>query len=490
MLFKIVDMNDQIKALKPERLWYYFLEVCKIPRCSKKEEQIIRYLVEFGHTHGLETLTDEVQNVLIRKPATKGNESRKPVVLQSHIDMVCEKNADTKHDFDVDPITPYIDGGWIKARGTTLGADDGIGIAAQLAILESKDVQHGPIECLFTVDEETGLSGAFGLKSDFLKSSVLLNLDSEDEGQLFIGCAGGRDTVATFDLKTSKVQPGSIAYKISLTGLQGGHSGDDINKGLGNAVKLLNRFLWNSSKQVELKVSSIQAGNLRNALAREGFAVVVIPEKNKRTFEEYGREYEQIIKDEYKSTEKNIKFSLVSCDLPGTVLSQELQFSLLNSLYACPHGVIEYSREIPGLVETSTNLASVKISDNKIIVTTSQRSSVESAKQDICDMVASVFGFTGAEVEHSAGYPGWQPDPNSPLVKVTVACYQDLFKQMPQVLAIHAGLECGLIGAQYPGMDMISFGPTIKGAHSPDERLEISTVMKFWDLLIEILKRV
>lgn len=490
MRFKIVDMADPIYALQPERLWHYFLEVCKIPRCSKQEEKIIKYLVEFGHSHGLETLTDEVQNVLIRKPATKGLEGRKSVVLQSHIDMVCEKNADTKHDFEVDPITPYIDGGWIKARGTTLGADDGIGIAAQLAILESKEIQHGPIECLFTVDEETGLTGAFGLKNDFLKGSVLLNLDSEDEGQLFIGCAGGRDTVATFDLKTKKVSAGTVAYKISLTGLQGGHSGDDINKGLGNAVKLLNRFLWNSADRFELNVSSLQAGNLRNALAREGFAVVTIPAKHRDPFEEFGREFEKIIKDEYKSTEKKIKFSLVSCDLPETVFTPELQFSLLNSLYACPHGVIEYSREIPGLVETSTNLASVKIGDGKIIVTTSQRSSVESAKQDICNMVSSVFRFTGAAVEHSAGYPGWQPDPNSPLVQVTVSCYQDLFKEMPKVLAIHAGLECGLIGAQYPGMDMISFGPTIKGAHSPDERLEISTVIKFWDLLIEILKRV
>jgi len=483
-------MNERIEELKPARLWQFFLEICKIPRPSRQEEKIIRYLLDFGREHGLETLTDEVQNVLIRKPATPGYENVKSVVLQSHIDMVCEKNADTVHDFAKDPILPFIEAGWVKAKGTTLGADDGIGIAAQLAVLETKDIPHGPIECLFTVDEETGLSGAFGLKKGFLESSILLNLDSEDEGQLFIGCAGGKDTVVTFDLDTENVAPDSIAYKVSITGLTGGHSGDDINKGLGNAVKILNRFLWNSTDRFFLRVSSIDAGNLRNAIAREGFAVITIPAKSGEAFEAYGRAFESMMQEELKTTEKHLRFSVTPCDLPASVLAPDLEFALLNSLYACPHGVIEYSREIPDLVETSTNLASVKFNTDKIIITTSQRSSVESAKDDVCDMVSSTFRLTSAEIEHSDGYPGWKPDTGSEILKITATSYESLFNEKPRVLAIHAGLECGLIGALYPGMDMVSFGPTIKGAHSPDERLQIESVTKFWDLLVDVLGKI
>ncbi len=483
-------MKEKIEDLKPERLWHYFLEICKIPRPSKREEKIIRYLLDFGRDHELDTMTDDVHNVLIRKPATPGNEHQKSVILQSHIDMVCEKNADIVHDFMKDPILPFLEAGWIKAKGTTLGADDGIGIAAQLAILESKDIPHGPIECLFTVDEETGLSGAFGLKKGFLNSTILLNLDSEDEGQLFIGCAGGRDTVATLNLDTEPVQQGSIAYKVSITGLKGGHSGDDINKGLGNAVKLLNRFLWNATNRFFLRISSIDAGNLRNAIAREGFAIVTISNQFKEGFEEFGREYESIFREELKATENNIKFTIEHFEIPQLVLAVEIQSALLNCLYACPHGVLEYSRNIPDLVETSTNLASVKFTEEKIVITTSQRSSVESAKKDVCDMVASVFRLSGADIEHSAGYPGWKPDTDSEILKLTSDSYQHLFNEKPKVLAIHAGLECGLIGALYPGMDMVSFGPTIKGAHSPDERLEVTSALNFWDLLVEVLKRV
>jgi dipeptidase D len=483
-------MEEKIAQLQPDRLWHYFLEICQVPRPSKKEEKIVAYLMKFGKDHGLETLTDEIGNVLIRKPGTKGKENVKSVILQSHVDMVCEKNSDVMFDFDNDAIQPYIEGDWVKARGTTLGADDGIGIAAQLAILESKDIPHGPIECLFTIDEETGLTGAFGLKPDLLKSRILLNLDSEDEGQIFIGCAGGRDTVATFDLETEAVPVGMVAYKVSITGLKGGHSGDDINKGLGNAVKLLNRFLWNCSEKFYARVSSMDAGNLRNAIAREGFAVLVLATEKSTDFEKYVKDFESDIKDELHTTEPLLKFNAVRCDLPVSVLNPDVEYFLLNSLYSCPHGVIEYSREIPNFVETSTNLASVKFKDDKIIVTTSQRSSVASAMKDVCDMVASVFYLAGADVEQSSGYPGWKPDPNSEILKITVDSYKKLFNQDPQVLAIHAGLECGLVGAIYPGMDMVSFGPTIKGAHSPDERLEIKSAVKFWELLVDILNRI
>jgi dipeptidase D len=483
-------MEDKIAQLNPERLWHYFLEICRIPHPSKKEEKIVHYLLSFGKEMGLETMQDETGNVLIRKPGTPGYENLQPVVLQSHIDMVCEKNADTVHDFDNDPIIPWIDGEWVKAKGTTLGADDGIGIAAMLAILESRTIAHGPLECLFTIDEETGLTGAFGIKSGLLNSRILINLDSEDEGQLFIGCAGGADTTARFDLESEPSAEGSLGYKVSITGLKGGHSGDDINKGLGNAVKILNRFLWNASRDFFLCVSSMDAGNLRNAIAREGFAIIVIPPENKTGFEAYAAQYQEMLVEELHTTEPSLKFVVEPCPLPETILMPDLEFWLLNALYACPHGVIEFSRDIPNFVETSTNLASVKFIEDKIQVTTSQRSSVESAKKDVLDMVASVFHLAGAEIEQSTGYPGWKPNPNSVLLRLCVNSYRRLFQQEPQVLAIHAGLECGLIGAIYPGMDMISFGPTIKGAHSPDERLDIKSAVKFWDLLLDVLQKI
>jgi len=483
-------MEDKIAQLNPQRLWYYFLEICRIPHPSKKEEQIVRYLMDFGKKMGLETITDEAGNVLIRKPGTSGKEKIQSVILQSHIDMVCEKNADTDHDFEKDPIVPWIDGDWVKAKGTTLGADDGIGIAAMLAVLESTNITHGPLECLFTIDEETGLTGAFGIKPGFLKSSILINLDSEDEGQLFIGCAGGADTTASFKLETEPVPEDTLGYKVSITGLKGGHSGDDINKGLGNAVKLLNRFLWNTAQDFQIRVSSIDAGNLRNAIAREGFAIIVLPKKFKTDFEEYSNQFQQTLIEELHTTEPYIKFGIEACTLPESVLLPDLEFRLLNAIYACPHGVIQLSRDIPNFVETSTNLASVKFTDNRIQITTSQRSSVESAKKDILNMVASVFKLAGAGIEQSTGYPGWKPNPDSVLLSLCVDSYRKLFHQEPMVLAIHAGLECGLIGAIYPGMDMVSFGPTIKGAHSPDERLEIKSVVKFWDLLLHVLQKI
>ncbi|MCX6282196.1 MAG: aminoacyl-histidine dipeptidase [Bacteroidetes bacterium] len=481
-------MENSLNQLKPERLWYYFSEICKVPRPSKKEEKIASWLMDFAKQHKLECIRDGCGNVLIRKNASTGYENRKTVILQSHMDMVCEKNSDTIHDFDKDPIIPRIDGEWVKATGTTLGADDGIGIAVQLAILESDSVSHGPLEALFTIDEETGLTGAFGLKPDLLKGRVLINLDSEDEGQVFIGCAGGKDTLASLPLSLEPAPDGFSAFRVNLTGLKGGHSGDDINKGLGNATKLLNRFLWNASSDFGARLASCDAGNLRNAIAREGFAVVLVPVAMVNDFKTSADAFHNDLVGELHVTEPSLKFGLTPVAMPSTVWSESLQFSVLNAVYACPHGVLAMSREIPGFVETSTNLASVKEREGRVFITTSQRSSVESSKKDAGDMVASVFRLAGAKVEQSQGYPGWKPDPGSELLKLTMKSYKKLFGCEPEVLAIHAGLECGLVGAIYPGMDMVSFGPTIKGAHSPDERLNIETVNKFWDLTLEILK--
>lgn len=483
-------MNKEIHQLQPERLWHYFTEICQIPRPSKKEEKIIAYIREFASKHKLQCIVDEVGNVLIRKPATPGMEKVRGVILQSHLDMVCEKNSDTVHDFDKDPIVPRIDGTWVKATGTTLGADDGIGIAAALAILEATDIPHGPLEALFTIDEETGLTGAFALKPGQLEGRILINLDSEDEGQLFIGCAGGKDTVVTMPMETEDVPQGHVAFKVSITGLKGGHSGDDINKGLGNAVKLMNRFLWNARETFEIALADFNAGNLRNALAREAFAVFTIHPDNEGPLHNYASVFSSEIKNELRVTEPDMTFAIESAEMPEHVMNSALQADLLDALYACPHGVIAMSREIPGFVETSTNLASVKFIDKKIVITTSQRSSVESSKKDVADMVASVFYLMQADVVHSEGYPGWKPNPDSEVLRISVEAYRRLFKQDPEVLAIHAGLECGLVGAIYPGMDMVSFGPTIKGAHSPDERLDIASTVKFWELTLEVLKNI
>lgn len=483
-------MSKELDKLQPTALWKYFQEICKIPRPSKKEEKIAAYLVAFGEKHGLETIVDEIGNILIRKPATSGMEGLKSVVLQSHIDMVCEKNSDTLHDFDTDPIQPFIDGEWVKARGTTLGADDGIGVAAQLALLEANDIAHGPIECLFTVDEETGLTGAFGLKPDLLKSSILLNLDSEDEGEIFIGCAGGKDTVITMNYSKVPVGANMLGYVIKVSGLKGGHSGDDINKGLGNANKILNRLLWEANRRFELRLTNIDGGNLRNAIAREATAMVIVPKRFSADFEKFAKDYNVTVRKEFKTTEPGLNVQFKSADLPDFMFDAATQERLINALYACPHGVIAMSADIPNFVETSTNLASVKTYENRIEITTSQRSSVESAKDDIGNMVVAVFNLAGGKAVHTDGYPGWTPDPNSAVLDISKIAYQKLFNTKPKVLAIHAGLECGLIGEKYPQMDMISYGPTIKGAHSPDERLKIDTVQKFWDLTLEILQHI
>jgi dipeptidase D len=483
-------MNQSLLKLQPSEIWHYFKEILAVPRPSKKEEKIIAYILDFGKKHQLETLQDEVGNILIRKPATKGMENRKMVVLQSHVDMVCEKNSDKVHDFEKDPIEARIIKGWVHATGTTLGADDGIGIAAQLAILASNDLEHGPIECLFTIDEETGLTGAFGLKTGFLKSEILLNLDSEDEGQIFIGCAGGRDTIAWLPYDKEATPDGYKAFKVMVSGLKGGHSGDDINKGLGNANKILNRFLYQIKDKFNCKLNTFDGGNLRNAIAREAFAIILVPEENVEKVKTELNQFTVDIKAEYHKSDPNIEINISSTKLPDFCSDDESVDYLLKAVYACPHGVIAMSQDIKDFVETSTNLASVKFGDDEILITTSQRSSVESAKIDVCNMVESVFKLAGGRVEHSSGYPGWKPNPDSKIVALTVESYKKLFGNSPEVLAIHAGLECGLIGNVYPTMDMTSFGPTIKGAHSPDERIEIESVQKFWDLLLDVLKNI
>lgn len=483
-------MSDNIRNFEPKIVWEFFDDICKVPRPSKKEEKIIAFLKEFGKKYQLETLQDETGNILIRKGATKGMENRPSVVLQSHIDMVCEKNSDVDFNFDEDAIIPRIDGEWVKATGTTLGADDGIGVAAQMAILASDNIEHGPIECLFTVDEETGLTGAFGLKPGFVKSEILLNLDSEDEGELYIGCAGGIDTLVEIEYETEAVEGEVQYYSLTVNGLNGGHSGDEIQKGLGNAVKIMNRILWEAANRQGLRLANFKAGNLRNAIAREGFATVCLPLDQKDKFETYFAKLAANIKAEYAITEENLQITFDTTTEKQEVLQLEYQNAILNSVYACPHGVIAWSQSIANFVETSTNLASIKMEDKTAYITTSQRSSVESAKDDIANMVAANFRNIGAKVAHGDGYPGWTPNTNSKVLAQTSASYEKLFGKKPKVLAIHAGLECGLIGEVYPKMDMISFGPTIKGAHSPDERIKIDTVKMFWDLTLDVLKNI
>ncbi len=483
-------MSQILAHLEPARVWQHFEDICQIPRPSKKEEKILKYLIAFAEKHGLSWQQDKIGNLLITKPAAKGYEDRASVVLQSHVDMVCEKNADTEHDFDHDPIVPRIDKGWVRATGTTLGADDGIGIAVQMAILESDSIAHGPVECLFTVDEETGLTGAFALEKGFVKSRILLNLDSEDDGELFIGCAGGIDTLITFPYEKVAPEADHQAFRVSVTGLKGGHSGDDINKGRGNANKILNRLLWNFTKMFELRLAEIQGGNLRNAIAREAFANFTIPKRHVSGLSGGFEKLVADIRDEQKTNEPGLAIAFEEAVMPQTLIDFSTQQRLLNALYACPHGVIAMSPDIPNLVETSTNLASVKMTPGEIIVSTSQRSSLESGKRDIANMVASVFSLAGARVKHGDGYPGWKPNVNSEILAIMRKAYTGLFKEEPKVLAIHAGLECGLIGEKYPGIDMISYGPTIKGAHSPDEGIKIDTVQKFWDLTLEVLKNI
>ncbi len=479
-----------LSQLKPEKVWQHFETICQVPRPSKQEEKIIEFLIDFAKKNNLDYSRDEIGNVLIRKPATPGYENKKTVVLQSHMDMVCEKNNDVDFDFSKDAIQPWIDGEWVKAKGTTLGADDGIGVAAEMALLTSDDIEHPALECLFTVDEETGLTGAFALEKGFFDGKILINLDSEDEGEIFIGCAGGVDTLATFNYKKEAVPKGHVAVKFTVNGLKGGHSGDEIHKGLGNSNKIMNRFLRNARKKYEARLADFDGGNMRNAIPREAFIIVTVKEKHYNDILNDFEVFTADIRQEIQLTEPDINFAAEKVDLPKFVIDKATQKTLERAVYACPHGVHAWSPAIKGFVETSTNLASVKFKDNIIEVVTSQRSSLESGKNDIAAMVASVFKLAGAKVKHTDGYPGWAPNPNSEILKIAEESYIRLFDKKPIVRAIHAGLECGLFLEKYPYLDMISIGPTLRFVHSPDERIEIKTVEMWWNHLLDILKNI
>ncbi len=478
-----------IRDLQPALVWEQFEAITKVPRPSKKEERIIEFLIDFAKSHNLEYQRDKIGNVVIRKPATAGYEERETIILQSHMDMVCEKNSDVDFDFDNEPIRAVVDGEWVRAEGTTLGADCGIGMAAAMALLLDKEAEHAPIEALFTVDEETGLTGAFNLGEGMLTGKYLLNLDSEDEGEIFIGCAGGIDTLATFAISLEPAPKNYEFYRFDVSDLVGGHSGDDINKGRANSNKITARLLLEAQQAFDGRMSYFDGGNLRNAIPREAYAVVGVPSKLKDKFEARVAKFNEEIREEFHFTEPDMRLAL--SPMPGVeeVLSLDSQRKLLGALVGVPNGVLAMSSAIPGLVETSTNLASVKFTDKKkVVVTTSQRSSVESAKHYAKNAVESVFALAGADVIHSDGYPGWAPNPDSKLLKVSVECYERLFGVEPKVKAVHAGLECGLFLEKYPHLEMVSFGPTLRGVHSPDERLEIATVDKFWRHLKEIVK--
>lgn len=481
----------KITDLKPEIVWKYFHQVTQVPRPSKKEGKMIEFLESFANEHHLAHKKDAVGNILISKPATPGMEDRPTVVLQSHMDMVCEKNNGTVHDFEHDPIETIVDGEWLRANGTTLGADNGIGVAAELALLASDDIQHGPIECLFTVDEETGLTGAKALEKGFMTGDILLNLDSEDEGQIFMGCAGGKDTQATFHYKRIPTDEQMQYFRIIVKGLNGGHSGGEIHKGLGNANKILVRFLYILKKVYAFDLCEIEGGNLRNAIAREAHAVIGIDPSAKEEVRILLNHFAADVENELKHIDPNVQILMESVERPESHIDDVTAEKLIYALHACPHGVIGMSHEVPGLVETSTNLASVKMKEgDTILVGTSQRSSLESCKEMIANQVASCFLLAGAEVKHGDGYPGWAPNPDSKILKIAQETYRKLFGKEAQIMAIHAGLECGLFLEKYPNLDMISFGPTLRDVHSPNERIEIKTVDLWWRHLLELLKSI
>ena len=474
---------SEITKLEPKLVWELFDAITRVPRPSKKEEKIREFLVDFAKKHNIDYQTDETSNVVMRVPGTKGYENRPCVILQSHMDMVCEKNSDTAFDFDKDPIRTKIVDGWVKAEGTTLGADDGIGMATALALITAEGVEHPDLEALFTVDEETGLTGAFNLGSDMLSGRYLINLDSEDDGEIFIGCAGG-------EKKAQRTAPEGMTWmQADISGLKGGHSGDNINDGLGNSNKLLTRLLLAGTERMGLRLASFDGGNLRNAIPREAHAVFGVPAGQADEMRRLTGQFAATFAEEYKYTDAGVRLEVREAGKPATVIDAGTQRSLLLALQGVANGVLAMSRSMPGLVETSTNLASVKFADEgRIVVTSSQRSSVESAKADAAASVGAAFRLAGAEVEHGEGYPGWNPDPSSRLLRVAETAYERLFGTRPKVRAIHAGLECGLFLEKYPKLEMISVGPTLRGVHSPDERLEIATVDKFWKFLIEILR--
>ena len=484
-----MNAND-IRQLEPKALWQNFYSITRVPRPSHKKEEIGAFLVNFGKSLGLETLQDEIGNVLVRKPATPGLENRKTVILQAHMDMVPQKNRNVPHDFQTDPIDAYVDGEWVTAHDTTLGADNGIGLAAALTVLQSKDIKHPAIEVFITVDEETGMFGAFGLQPNFLTGDILINMDSEDEGELYVGCAGGVDANITFRYKEVEVEEGDVALKVSLTGLKGGHSGVDINLQRGNANKLMFRFLKDAVADYEARLASVDGGSLRNAIPREAFAVVTVPAEDVDDLVNFVKEYEELFIEEFKGVEETISFTVEQVDLPTGLIPEEVQDDLINGVTACPNGVARFIPELPTVVETSNNLAIIKSDGSSIKLQTLVRSSVESRKEELASQLESAFLLAGAKVELLGGYPGWKPNLDSPILKQMTKVYEDKFGKTPKVMIIHAGLECGIISTHYSHLDMISFGPTIKHPHSPDEKVNIATVAKFWDYLLATLENI
>jgi len=484
-------MSSEIRALEPKELWNKFADLNAVPRPSKKEERVIQFMKDFGQNLGLETIEDEVGNVIIRKPASKGMEDRKPIVMQSHLDMVHQKNNDTVFNFDEQGIEMYVEGDWVKAKGTTLGADNGLGVATIMAILESDTIAHPALEALFTIDEETGMTGAKGLKGGILKGEILLNLDTEEDDEIGVGCAGGVDVTATREYKEEETPEFKIGYTITVKGLQGGHSGMQIHEGLGNANKLMNRLLFDGFEDYGLRISEIDGGSLRNAIPRESNATVAIDAVHEAAFESEIKAKADELKFEFKTMEPDLEVVVSKTETPEKIMDLGVQEGLTRALYAAWNGVYRMSPDIEGLVETSNNIARVIVKEGHIKIGCLTRSSVESTKQDLANTLRAVFELTGCEVEFSGDYPGWAPNMDSDILKLMVPIYERLNNgEKPHVAACHAGLECGILGTNYPNMDMISFGPNIKGAHSPDERAQISSAQKYWKFVLEILENI
>lgn len=480
-------MAQALKGIEPQMVWDYFEEICQYPRPSKNEDKVAEYFRQWAKKHNFEVEEDDAGNMVIRKPATEGMEDRIPICIQGHMDMVCEKNSDVEFDFENDAIQPYIDGDWVKAKGTTLGADNGVGLAMGMVIMTG-DIPHPDIELLCTRDEETGLTGAMELSDKLLKSKILINLDSEEDGTFTIGCAGGINTVGSFKYESDSVPGGSIAYEVGVKGMLGGHSGLVISSGRANALKYVNRFLYEAQKKFDLRVSSVNGGKAHNAIPREAFAVVTLPEAQEGDFKAFVEEFDKLVKNEYKTIEKKIAAEAKKVDLPDKVMTKELQTNFVSSMYAMPHGVYRMSPDIKGLVQTSTNFAVVETRDDEIFILTSQRSSLETEKVDMANTVRTSMELGGAKVWKEGGYPAWQPNMDSTILNQSVEIFKELFDKEPIIQAIHAGLENGLIGEKYPDMDMLSFGPTLLDVHSPDEKISISTTQNCWKLLLEIIK--
>jgi dipeptidase D len=489
MEFKYL-MSQEILQLEPQAVWKHFFALTRLPRPSRHEGRVVEFLKSFGERLGLETLLDSAGNVIIRKPATPGMEKLKGVILQGHVDMVPQKNSDTNHDFSVDPIEAYLDGEWVTAKGTTLGSDNGVGVAAAMAVLESKTLRHGPLEALFTVDEETGMTGAKGLQPSLLKGEILLNTDSEDEGELYIGCAGGIDTNISFSYALEKVPDAFAAFKVSVKGLRGGHSGLDIHLGRGNACLIMSRLLKDAGHMFGLRLAEIDAGSLRNAIPREAFATVVVPLPVQEVFLEFVGNVDARAKSLLQQADPEVEIHCEGTEMPDFCIDPEIQNSLFAAVLDCPNGVMAWHKDLPGVVATSSSLASIKSDGEYVNIECLTRGAVDADRDVVAQNIAALFRKHNACVEHHGAYPGWQPDTRSTIVATMKQVYLETFDKAPEVKVIHAGLECGILGATYPHWEMISFGPTIRHPHSPDEKVNIESVGRFWEFLVSTLERI